>query len=336
MKVFLRNDQKNIFLIITVCVFLIAFILSFPSCKEEKVEEGEVPVDERIPQLEENVEELKQEVSAKDAQIEELEEANADLQSQVPSAHDVENGDNHWQIAYDFLTQEKNLPEMEAKSYLAKAPLFHPILIGFTIWNYYHDNIYGTFITQGSAPVSQKYLIRKEEQEQREEKMDMEEEIREMAAKNEDLGNNVQKSEQEKETLNAQISLQEQKITECQTIKEHLKARLNSLYFVADTKDNLKSRGIIKGTFLGLGGMNIDEVSAGDFENRINLDERDYVELKAEDYGINQIKKVNLLPKHLDENQDYRVEISGNRQGAKVHILDADKFRLTRIILYLN
>jgi hypothetical protein len=225
---------------------------------------------------------------------------------------------------------------MEAKSFLAKAPLFHPILIGFTVWNYFHNNVYGTFITQGSAPVSQKHLIRKEKEEQKEEKMELEKKIEEMVGKNEGLRGDVQKLVQEKESLNAQISLQEQKITECQTINEDLNARLNSLYFIADTKDNLKSRGIIKGTFLGLGGMNIDEVSSGDFTNSINLGEKEFVELKAEDYEVTQIKKVKLLPKHLDENQDYRVEISGNRQEAKVHILDADKFRLARIILYMK
>jgi TolA-binding protein len=336
MNVFLKNDLKNIFVIATVGIFMIAFVLSFPSCKGEEVVEGEVPVDERIPQLEAKVEELEQDVSAKDAQIAQLEETAADLENQVPSAHDVQQGDNHWQVAYDFLTQEEDLPEMEAKSYLAKAPLFHPLLVGFTVWNYYHDNVYGTFITQGSAPVSQKYLIRKEEQKQREEKMDLEEKIREMTGKNEDLRDDVQKLEQEKETLNAQITMREQKIKECQNINEDLNARLNSLYFIADTKDNLESRGIIKGTFLGLGGMNIDEVSAADFGNNINLDAKDFVELKAEDYGIDQIKKVSLLPKHLDENEDYRVEISANKREAKVHILDAEKFRLARIILCLN
>jgi len=336
MKVFLRTDLKNIFLIAAASVFVIAFVLSFPSCKGEEVAEGEVPVDERIPQLEAKVEELEEDVSAKDAQIAQLEETTTDLESQVPSAHDVQQGDSHWQIAYDFLTQEKNLPEMEAKSLLGKTPLFHPILIGFTVWNYFYDNVYGTFITQGSAPVSQKYLIRKEREEQKEEKMELEEEIQEMAGKNEDLRGDVQKLEQEKESLNDRINVQEQKIAECQAVNEDLNGRLNSLYFIADTKDNLESIGIIKGTFLGLGGMNIDEVSAGDFTNRINLDERDYVELKAEDYEIDQIKKVKLLPKHLDENEDYRVEISGNRQEAKVHILDADKFRLARIILYIN
>lgn len=334
MKNFIQRYSKDIF-IITSIIFLIVLILSFPSCKGEEVGE-EVPLDERLPELETKVKELGEEVAAKDTQIAQLEEDKSVLESQIPSAHDVQNGDNHWQIAYDFLTQEEDLPEMEAKSFLAKAPLFHPLLVGFTVWNYFHNNVYGTFITQGSAPVSQKYLIRKEKEEHKEEKMELEEKIEQMAGKNEDLRGEVQKLKQEKESQGAQINLQRQKLEECQKINEGLNARLNSLYFIADTKDNLKSKGIIKGTFLGLGGMNIDEVSSGDFTNSINLGEKDFVELKAEDYGITQIKKVKLLPKHLDENEDYRVEISGNRQEAKVHILDADKFRLARIILYMN
>lgn len=335
MKIFVQRCSKNIFMIAAVSVFMIALILSFPSCKGKEGGE-EVPLDERVPELEAKVSELEKDVSAKNAQIAQLEEAKSELKRQIPRARDVRQGDNHWQIAFDFLTQEENLPETEAKRFLARAPLFHPLLIGFTVWNYFHDDVFGTFITQGSAPVSQKYLIQKEKEEQREGIITLEEKIEEMAGKNEDLKGDIQNLEQGKASLDAQMSAQKQQIEECQKINEGLDARLNSLYFIADTKGNLESKGIIKGTFLGLGGMNIDEVSAEDFENSVNLNEAGLIELKAGDYGITQIKKVKLLPKHLDENDDYRVEIVAGGQEAKIHLLDKDKFRLARIILYLN
>jgi len=77
-------------------------------------------------------------------------------------------------------------------------------------------------------------------------------------------------------------------------------------------------------------------VSFEDFQNRIDLREGNVIELRAEDFNLSAIKKVGLLPKHMVENRDYRVEIAGDRKSARVHLLNADKFLLARIVLFLK
>jgi phage shock protein A len=317
-------------------IFFIFLIVSLFSCKKGEVEQEETPVDTWVQELESQVEELKTDISEKDTRITQLEEERATLESQVPRVQDVQAGDNHWQIAYDYLTQQKNIPDAEAKGVLSRALLFHPILVGFKVWNYFHDGIFGTFITHGSAPVSHKYLVKMEEEKEKQEKWMLEEKIEEMKGTTANLEGKIQEMTSEKESLEGKIDSLNQKIDESQKSNENLTEKLNSLYYLADTKDNLIGQGKIKGSFLGICGMNIKEVSFGDFQNSIDLRTNDFITLTALDLGIPQIKEVELLPKHLDKGVDFRVEISSGGREAKVHLLDKDKFRLSCVLVILN
>ncbi len=68
----------------------------------------------------------------------------------------------------------------------------------------------------------------------------------------------------------------------------------------------------------------------------MDLRDKDYIELKASEMDVPQIKDIGILPDHLEKGQDYRIEIAGDYQSARVVLLNKEKFRLARVIIVLN
>jgi hypothetical protein len=137
-------------------------------------------------------------------------------------------------------------------------------------------------------------------------------------------------------SLNAKIDSLQKEVEALKRARSDLAADLNSVYYVAASKDTLEDRDIIKGSFLGLFGMSIKDVEYSDFDRSMDLGQSQVIELQASDVGVSRIKDAHLLPKHLKENEDYRVEVAGDGQTTRIHILDEDVFRLARVVVHVD
>lgn len=322
-------------LVLILCFILILGALFLISCKKKAVEPAQQP-----PALQARVDELQRELAGKDSEINQLKEENARIQRGLPSSYVVQPGDNHWQIGYDYLTTKRGVSPEEADRMLANAYLLDPLLVGFKVWNFMDEGQYGSFVLQGSAKACPGSLIRVDTKKIAEEKIKLENEIAKLKEEIEKQSMackaKIEELEEEREELKSKIDSLNQQATNLQGQTTDLDSRLNSVYYLADTKKNLKANGKIKGSFLGLSGMKIKDVSFEDFQGRVDLRETDAIELSAEDFNLSAIKKVGLLPKHMKKDIDYRVEIAGDGQSANVILRNKGKFHLARIVLYLK
>jgi predicted nuclease with TOPRIM domain len=321
--------------VLILCFILIFGALFSISCKKKAV--APTP---KVPDLQAKVDELQKELTGKDAEISRLNEENTRLQRRLPSAYEVQPGDNHWQIGYDYLTSKRGVSAKEAERMLANAYLLDPLLVGFKVWNFMDDGQYGSFVMQGSAKACPGSLIRVDTKKMAEEKLKLENEIaslkEEIEKQSMECKAKIEKLEGEREELKSQIDSLNQQVASLQGQNTDLDSRLNSVYYLVDVKKELKADGKIKGTFLGLSGMKIKEVSFEDFNKRVDLRETDRIELNAQDFNLSAIKKVGLLPKHIKKDIDYRIEIAGDGQSASVILKNKDKFLLARIVLYVK
>ncbi len=335
----MKNIKNGIFIrnsfVLVLCVILVLGALFSISCKKKAV--APAP---QVPDLQARVDELEKEIAAKDTEINRLNEEKARITRQLPLAYEVQPGDNHWQIGYDYLTTKRGVTPEEAGRMLANAYLLDPLLVGFKVWNFMDSGQYGSFVLQGSADVCPGSLIRVDTKKIAEEKLKLENEIaklkEEIEKQSMECKAKIEELEKEKEELESKIESLNQQVADLQGQNTDLDSRLNSVYYLVDVKKELKADGKIKGTFLGLAGMKIKDVSFEDFQNRVDLRETDAIELRAEDFNLSAIKKVKLLPKHMKKDIDYRVEIAGDGQSARVVLRNKDKFHLARIILYLK
>lgn len=319
------------------CALMSLLVMTFFSCGGEESGESQAP---DIAESQAKIEQLEKELAGKERQIAELQKEKTDLAGRIPVPDEVQKGDSHWAIAYRYLTQQKGLSPEEAEQKLSKALLYHPVLVGFQIWNFLSDGTFGTVVTRGSAAVSPGTLLRLEKKGAIEEKAGLENRIAGLQSQNQELAAKMDKIRQdhqvEKNKLDERITALEKDLKEAQGQSRDLEAELNSVYYMAGSKDRLKDDDKIKGTFLGLCGTRIKDVTQDDFGGRIDLRETDRISLDASGLGVSRINKIGLLPKHLEEGKDYRVEVAADRRIAAVFLLDKDKFRLARLILYVN
>lgn len=315
---------------------LVLFVVFLAACSGEK----ETPQEEVVEVPQEQIQELEKKVAEKDEVIQKLEQEKSEIEEVLPRAHTVQPGDSHWEIALDYLITQKGMSEDEAKSLLMKTHLFHPILVGFKVWNFYQDGVYGSFLSQGNAVVSPGALYRSVQKKAEEEKAMLESNLAECKSQTEELSRKLEALEQAKkemeEKLKGQIAEIEKKNAELETEKADRDSRLRSVYYFAGAEDQLKAQGKIKGSFLGICGNSIKDVTWSDFTGRVDLEKADYIELKADELNVTSIKKVKILPDYFKENTDYRVEILNTGSAARVHLLNKDKFKRARIILCLN
>lgn len=102
----------------------------------------------------------------KDKQIDKINTELRELNDKLPKPHVVKEGDSHHKVAFDWLIREKKLPKDKVFKLLEETALIDEVRVGFNIWLYYDDKeeVFGTFVTQGSSKVSPnqfKYAIRK-------------------------------------------------------------------------------------------------------------------------------------------------------------------------------
>jgi len=127
-----RATMKNS-LVLSLSVLLIFGLVFLDSCKRKPGAEEAAPGAQPTDQA--RIEELQRELNSKNDLIKQLQRENADLQNKVPTAWGVQEGDNHWKIAYSYLTDKKGLSDEEAKKVLKSAYLFDTLLTGFQVGN---------------------------------------------------------------------------------------------------------------------------------------------------------------------------------------------------------
>ena len=323
-----RATMKNS-LVLSLSVLLIFGFVFLTSCKGkpgagEAGKEGEQTAEQA------KIEELQRELNAKNDLIKQLQRENADLQSKVPTPWEVQEGDNHWKIAYSYLTDKKGLSDEEAKKILKNAYLFDTLLAGFQVGNVSDSEGYSGFISQGDAVASPGKMKRVEDTKKEAEKVVLRNTVTLAEVDTMKLDANMKDKmmmvKKEMEALQKTNAWNEERAEKYKNIATDFESKLNSVYYYAATRDGLKASGK---TDLG-------SMVYNDFQNRVDLRENDVIGLRAGDFNIPAIKKVEIVPKTLREGLDYRVEISADGQSASVYLLKKDKFRLARIIIAVS
>lgn len=326
--------------------------LLFVSCSQEQALETNaqesVETGPTVDELQADIDDLQRQLTDKETELTELREKNEDLSARVPEPHRVESGESHWEIAYEFLTDEKGLDPDEARRKLTDAALLDRIIEGFEIWNFYDGQEFGSFATRNDAPISPGAVSRAEARQTREERMRLESEVAELK---QELSTQEARLSREIATLESRLSTKAEEATSLRkhigTLQERydsLRSRItdleeyaNSVYYVAGTKSELRERGKIERSFLSLGGSHLgDELVTRDFEDHVDLREQSSIELSAKDFDLARIDEVELLPGDWDEDIHYRISVADDGQAATLDLLDSERFRLKTLVIVVS
>ena len=281
-----------------------------------------------------SIKSLLQDILDKNNDIKNLNAHLQELEAMLPKPHVVEKGENHYQIAMSFLLDEKGVEKTKAMELVEKTALFEPIVPGFKVWNFYADDEYGTFITQGTAPISPSKIQKKVKKELVDakdkaisEKAQLQIDITEMEARRKELISQLDLLNQEKQNMLAKMGDLDQQ-------NQGLQTKLNSVFYALDLDKNLTQKGIIKGGFLR--STKLQKVDSEMFNQSLDLRGDAKITISAATYMLSKIKDVTIYPGFFKIDVDYSVKYDEKKQSVTISILDVKKFKNEKIAIAIE
>lgn len=263
----------------------------------------------------------------KDDEIQLLREEHKTL-SEQHKPHVVKKGENHYQIAIEYLLYQRGLNKNEAKKLLDKAVFFDPLTPGFRVWSFYDGKEYSSFVTQGEASISPAELERRKKKEI--EKIIEEERLKALEREDE-LKKATEEFKAAQRKKQNELEAAKERARQIAEQKRQMEKKLNSLYYLVDTEKNLRDSGIIAGGFLKR--KKLITMNPMDFKNSIDLRVSKTININAGLLGLKKIKKVMLYPKHYTDGVDFKIDIGQDKQKANVVILKEEKFKKQYLVI---
>ena len=113
-----------------------------------------------------------------------------------------------------------------------------------------------------------------------------------------------------------------------------LQRTVNSIYYVLDSKKNLKKKGILKGGFLRHTKLN--NVSPEYFNRSMDLRAENSLYISASAFKRRRIRKVSIFPKFYQKGKDYQVKIEKDKKNASITFKNILKFKNERIVIAVH
>jgi len=295
-------------------------------------EEEKVILEDKIKKEEDvSTKSLLNDILEKNNEIDELKAEIRKLEDLLPKPHIVQRGENHFEVAMDFLLNEKGVDKETALKLVERALLFEPLVPGFKVWNFYSGEEYGTFITQGEASISPNEVRRQAKKELVDardqaisERDKLAEDIKTLETKREELISQLDLLNDEKQKLMGQMS-------DLNKENQGMQTTINSLFYMLDLEKNLKKQGVLKGGFLR--SLKLKKVDSEYFTQSIDLRAGNIIVVSAAALNIGKIRKITLYPGFYREGVDYKYLFGPDKKEAQVIILDTAKLRNERIVI---
>lgn len=278
-----------------------------------------------------SIKSLLQDILDKNSDIQNLNARVQELESLLPKPHLVEKGENHYQIAMNFLLNEKGVDKARAMELVERTALFEPIVPGFKIWNFYAEDEYGTFVTQGTAPISPNQIQRRVKKELVDakdravaEKEKLQGDIDEMESRRQELISQLDLLNQEKQNMLTRMS-------DLNSQNQEMQTALNSVFYALDLPKVLAEKGIIKGGFLRA--TKLQKVDTALFDRSLDLRGDARIAVSAAEFQLARIRDISVYPSYFKAGVDFKVEFDETRQNAVITLLDAKKFMSEKIAI---
>jgi hypothetical protein len=277
---------------------------------------------------------LLQEVISVNSQMDKLNQELIKVRSELPAPYEVKQGDSHFKVCLEFLT-DKGVTEDQAVKLIEQTALTTELLPGFEVWNYYKkdgdDVVFGSFVTQGTAKLSPNALTRAtkrridtERQNLIQQRNQKELEVKDLETRKNELSDQIHNLDEQRKTMMSQMEDMAKR-------NEGLAKQIATVNYVVGTFKDLEKQHILrKPTF---GKWETDDLDR--IQNPASLDLRadNRITITASQVGLGRLAKVMVFPRSYNDNVDYKVMISDDKQTATVLLQKPEKFQLARLVI---
>lgn len=284
------------------------------------------------------------EVVANMKKIRELQGKVTEMEAKLPGEGiEVKPGDTHMKMAQKWLMDTHKIPEGRAKELASRINILETGLTKGNKVHFYYDptkDFFGTWVSQGDAKSAPLAVVRAREMgligerdkavakatdlegkkaELEDVLANLQEEIRGLEARKASLESNVAQLEGERNQAQEQAK----------TVSANLETVTNSMYYEADTASRLKARGVLKTV------NKVDKIADVKFGSSLNLKQSKSITLKPNQFGIDRIRDVRILPSYFREKRELDVKF-GDDGTVEVTVLDENAMRGQRVLFVVE
>ena len=246
---------------------------------------------------------LLQKIIADRDSIRQLQEKVMHLEQTLPDKFVVaKRGDRQQDLALAYLTVEASLDADKAKTLLSQVDQTDELLAGNKVWFFYdpQQDTFRTYVTLGDAGQTPIQVRRA-----RQSKLVQERDV----------------YKTERDTAQAERA----------ALESDLATRQNSLFYHAASDENLRGQGVLSSVL-----KRLRDVKGVTFDESLDLRQGTSIDLVPQNFGLDQIRVVRLLPSVYQEGRDFSIETADDHSSARVVILDPDVFKGKEVVLAIG
>ena len=246
----------------------------------------------------------------------------------------VAKGNTHYSLAREYLMNQARLPEKRANALVTKADLSDELVVGNRVWFFFDEkrDQLGTYVTQGEAdktPLIVRRALKRELITERDAALAT---AGTYQAERDAARASVENLERLKANLEADIAtLRRDRATleaEVNRLGDDLSFQKNSLFYHAANVRELKEQGVLTRVL-----KRFDDASGVDFDAALDLRRSTVINLDPQEFGLDRITRVRLLPGIYEEGRDFTIETSKETGDAAIVILDSRLFRGKEVLV---
>jgi len=253
---------------------------------------------------------LLQKIIADRDSIRQLQEKVMHLEQTLPDKFVVaKRGDRQQDLALAYLTVEASLDADKAMTLLRQVDQTDELLAGNKVWFFYdpQQDTFRTYVTQGSAGQTPVQVRR---------------------ARQRQLVKERDTYRSERDTAQQETAALEQVKSQLET---EIATRQNSLFYHAASDENLRGQGVLSSVL-----KRLRDVKGVTFDESLDLRQGTSIDLVPQNFGLDQIRVVRLLPSVYQEGRDFSIETADDHSSARVVILDPDVFKGKEVVLAIG
>ena len=114
-------------------------------------------------------------------------------------------------------------------------------------------------------------------------------------------------------------------------LESDIATRQNSLFYHAANAQNLRDQGVLSPVL-----KRLRDMKGLTFNESLDLRAQTSIDLVPQNFGLEQIRMVRLLPSVYQEGRDFSIETSEDHGSARVVILDPDVFKGKEVVLAIG
>jgi hypothetical protein len=208
-----------------------------------------------------------------------------------------------------YLTGEAQLDQAKAKELLKQVDQTDELVVGNKVWFFYDpkQDSFRTYVTRGEAGMTPVVARR---------------------IKTKALVKERDDFRSERDVAREEAVAKEQARFE---LENELNTKQNSLYYHAASNQNLKDQGVLSPVL-----KRVRDVKGVNYDESIDLRQGTTINLLPQNYGLEEIRAVRMLPPIYQEGRDYTIETAADFSSARVVILEPDMFRGKEVLIAIG